>query len=110
MISLVGGTKYDEQSLEDYLRGLKVGIRTGDGQGAEAFVKKIAESLSLEVAVVPKFKAYGNRAMDIQAETVLGLSLDEPDPIVLVGKGSRVDFANGWLKRANWGKEVIRLP
>jgi hypothetical protein len=106
-ISIIGGTKYDEDALANHIEGLPQGtwIVVGDGRGAE---KRATELAQLNVHLPPRPDVYGKSARKVNVEQVL--SWDPTSPVLLVGNGERVKQAEAWLKRANWGREVHRIP
>jgi hypothetical protein len=105
-LTIIGGTKYDEDELNEYLDGLheETGLIVGDGRGAEVKAVDIWGSARI-VQVDPD--VYGKNARKVNVEQVL--SYDPSSPLLLVGSGERVKQAEAWLKRANWPREVHRI-
>jgi len=108
-LGVIGGAKFDEASLHNWLRSLPrdTVLVTGNGRGAEAKTRELAGELGLRVDV-PELKKdmYGTKAMDCQVEAIMCAC----GPYVLVGRGGRVTKARDWLKRARWGREGEELP
>jgi hypothetical protein len=106
-VTIIGGTKYDEDAFRQYLDNLPevTGLIVGEGRGGESKAVEIWGSARF----VPLDKdRYGKLARKVNVEQVL--SYDVSSPVVLVGNGERVKQARDWLKRANWDREVIELP
>ncbi len=120
-VALLGGMKYDVVALENYLRQLPAGttIFTGRGRAlkdgtprdAERAALQLCTELGLETEVPALFDDVVEKAKakDLQVETILAFTQDFLAPIVLVGRGGRVDLARKWIARAHWGREVIEL-
>jgi len=108
-ITIIGGTKYDEDALESYLlHSDATHLIVGAGQGAEADAYTWWDDLNGDITkIVPNPDVYGKNARKVNVEAVL--SHDPTSPLLLVGSGERVKQAEAWLKRANWGREVIRI-
>lgn len=105
-LTVIGGTKYDEDALASHIRNLppSTTVITGVGRGAEAFTAQLETNCFV---VEKRDDLYGKKATTMNVEQVL--SLDPTSPLLLVGTGERVKKAKEWLKRANWGREVIEL-
>lgn len=100
-ITIIGGTKYDEDALAYWLyQNDGYEIVTGAGRGVEAALEGVIR-IDLETDV------YGKNARKVNVEAVL--CHDPTSPLLLVGSGERVKQAEAWLKRANWGREVHRI-
>ena len=105
-LTIIGGTKYDEDALASHIRSLppSTTVITGVGRGAEAFTAQLETNCFV---VEKRDDLYGKKATTMNVEQVL--SLDPTSPLLLVGTGERVKKAKEWLKRANWGREVHEL-
>ena len=106
-VTVIGGQKYDKKlvhrrmPISDYNTKIVVGA----GRGVESDLPKEYQ----DVVVVPVDQdRYGKNARKVNVEQVL--SFAPTSPLLLVGNGERVKAARAWLKRANWGREVIELP
>jgi hypothetical protein len=108
-LTIIGGTKYDEDALDENLSwydGSCEWLIVGDGRGAEKHA--IASWMRRVIHVHPRHDVYGKSARKVNVEAVL--SYDPSSPLLLVGSGERVKQAEAWLKRANWPREVHRIP
>lgn len=108
-VALIGGPKYDEQSVQAYLETLPPDtiVYVGAGRGVEADLCR-AEDLPVSVQVLQlEPERFGKKARDVNVEQVLIQDLSSP--VVLVGAGTRVKQAREWLGRAEWGREVVEL-
>lgn len=105
-LTIIGGTKYDEDALKEHLRNLPphTTVITGVGRGAEAFTAQVETNCFV---VEKREDLYGKKATSLNVEQVL--SLDPTSPLLLVGTGERVKQAKSWLARAKWGREVIEI-
>ena len=108
-LTIIGGTKYDEDALLAFVRNIpdETSIYVGDGRGAEAWVCHTAPDWISVTKIAVDHDVYGKNARKVNVEAVL--CHDPTSPLLLVGSGERVKQAEAWLKRANWGREVIRI-
>ena len=106
-LTVIGGQKYDEPLFDNYLKALdeEISFVVGGGRGAETWVTKNDHNV---LKIDPDPDRYGKNARKVNVEQVL--SFAPTSPLLLVGEGERVKQAKAWLKRANWGREVIELP
>ena len=105
-LTIIGGTKYDEDELFLFLSSCDEHYVVGAGRGAESEIAKTY--MEGEFTVVPlEPDVYGKNARKVNVEQVL--SWDPTSPLLLVGSGERVKQAEAWLKRANWPREVHRI-
>jgi hypothetical protein len=109
-LTIIGGTKYDEDGLEHHLlHSDATHLIVGAGRGAEAYAIQWWADLNGDVSYVSlEPDVYGKSARKVNVEQVL--SYDPSSPLLLVGSGERVKQAEAWLKRANWPREVHRIP
>jgi hypothetical protein len=106
VLTIIGGTKYDEDALAVFAREHKTTcFIVGGGRGAESVLAK--EAWDVEV-IAPDPDRYGKSARKVNVEQVLCVDLDSP--LLLVGSGERVKQAKDWLKRTRSKREVIELP
>ena len=97
-VALIGGPKYNERSVQEYLAALPTDttVYVGAGRGVEADLAK-AEGLSVQVEVVDlEPDRFGKLARKLNVPQVL--CVDISSPVVLVGAGERVKHARSWLK------------
>lgn len=82
--------------------------RLPSARGAEANISKMLAACGWqgEVVHVDHDPDVFGKA-DCNVEQVL--SYDLTSPVLLVGNGTRVKQARSWLKRAEWGREVIEV-
>lgn len=100
-VAIIGGTKYDAKSVQDYLAGLPEGttVYVGAGRGVESDLRN-ADDCPLPVQVVDLDPdRYGRKARDVNVPEVL--IQDISSPVVLVGAGTRVTQARSWLRMVN---------
>ena len=100
-VALIGGQKYDAESVQAYLASLPAGttVYVGAGRGVESDLRK-AEDCPVQVQVVDlEPDRYGKKARDVNVAQVL--IQDITSPVVLVGAGERVKQARSWLKTVN---------
>lgn len=104
----IGGKDFDPRVVADYLSALPAGtlVVTGHGQGLEIFVREQAPELGLTVEIPPLRDIY-QKPRDVQVFEICTMVLGET--LVLVGNGTRVKAARGWLKRARWPLTVEEL-
>lgn len=105
-LTVIGGTKFDEENLDAYLAELTfykpdVLLVTGSGRGVEKHVAEIAEEHGIDIDIIE------TDSKKIEVEAVMAARVDSP--VLLVGDGTRVKQARSWLARANWGREVTEL-
>ena len=101
----IGGVEFDEDVLHAHVSGLprRTLVVTGDGRGAETWVRDVAPTMGFEV-YVPEFVDVRRQIVDIYIQALYGGSL------VLVGEGFRVRRAKAMLARSNgWPAEVTEI-
>ena len=113
-LTIIGGTKYDEDELEKRLHDLVCVANipllvAGDGRGAERFALQMGVLWGIRTNPIPVDPdRYGKLARKVNVEQVL--SHDLTSPVLLVGGGERVKQAKAWLERMKLPREVIELP
>jgi len=107
-LTVIGGQKYDKQAVAEHLAYFLEPevIIVGGGRGVESDLLANEHMETIHVQVDPD--RFGKNARKVNVEQVL--SFAPTSPLLLVGNGERVKQARAWLKRANWGREVIELP
>jgi hypothetical protein len=101
----IGGVVFDKEAVLGHLWGLnrKTLVVTGDGRGAEKWIRNAAGRLGLEV-YVPELVDVERQVVDIYVQALYGGEL------VLVGSGFRVKRAKEMLARSNgWPEQVTEL-
>lgn len=101
----IGGVEFDEDALHSHVSGLRRGtlVVTGNGRGAETWVRDVAPVMGFEVHV-PEFIDVRRQIADIYVQALLG------GVLVLVGEGFRVRRARAMLARSSgWPTEVTQL-
>lgn len=109
-ITVIGGTKFDADSLERALRDLPAGysVISGGNRGAEKFALETAEKMGLTpVRVIPDQDLFGAKANDVHVEHVLITDIDST--LIIAGDGVRSKQAKAWVNRARWPREVVVL-
>ena len=110
-LTVIGGQKYDRDEFRlavaraAQLIHLPVKLVVGEGRGIESSVAKEDPQGTVVITCDPD--RFGKNARKVNVEQVL--SFAPSSPLLLVGNGERVKAARAWLKRANWGREVIEL-
>lgn len=114
ILTIIGGTKYDEGRLESFLSNMdeRLTLVAGDGRGAEPWCLKWWAVVQFEPwgqthKISSDPDRFGKSARKVNVEQVLSYS--PQSPVLLVGEGERVKQARAWLKRAKWGREVIEI-
>ena len=114
-LTIIGGTKYDEDNLEGFLSNLpeETQVIVGAGRGSETWAAEWWREVQFEphnsvTKIAPDPDRYGKSARKVNVEQVL--SHDLSSPVLLVGTGERVKQAKEWLKRTLSKREVIELP
>jgi hypothetical protein len=105
-ITVIGGQKYDERGLAEYLAYFMDPevIVVGAGRGVESDLGK----KDFATVIPVDQDRYGKSARKVNVEEVLCYQIDSP--LLLVGDGERVKQARAWLKRTNSRREVVELP
>jgi hypothetical protein len=105
-LTIIGGTKYDEEALSVYLDELPPDtvLRVGAGRGVEM---DVIDGRFTVIVSVPHQHLDKPAARKVNVEQVLGADISSP--LLLVGTGERVKQAEAWLKRAKWDREVTRI-
>lgn len=109
VFAVIGGTKFDEAALTQWVEALPQDavVVTGDGRGAEKALRSFLSARGIRVDV-PTLLDYP-RALDGQSERICAITQDSLSPIVLIGSGGRVNSAKKWLARGKWGREVYEV-
>ena len=101
----IGGIVYDKEAVLGHLWSLsrQTLVVTGDGRGAEKWIRDAANRLGLELHV-PEFVDVEKQIVDIYVQALYGGEL------VLVGSGFRVKRVQEMLSRSNgWPEKVTEL-
>lgn len=110
-ITVIGGTKYDQEALSRRVlfSDVRATFVIGDGRGTEEQVYNLCESLCRDCEWVPvNHDMYGKAARKVNVDDVLNYAPDSP--LLLVGTGERVKQARSWLKRTQSKREVVEIP